>query len=763
MTLIKITNGMVAIAIPLAQGIAQGIASNPAVIGLAAVTIGYAIDQIQRAASKINIDVSGIAEALDYLQNSRYKAYEAGVVLRSGLQQQVYRYEDHPLSPRRRGITPHELLRDFPKDKWDSADPKIPPFPDQPNLDVSVKPHGNPQVDTRLPPFPNIPSDEFRQRPTPSEGLPPLQVLEFRVNPKAKSQIVPAKGLRDKAKKQETTGASIPVILARQLILAPSASMVLALSPNNFPFDPKRLFPLGLNRPIPELQKEVKQEFSRRPSITPNAGVRQVPIPPNPQFPNMPTNPNKSYIATFITKSLRLWDGVVWTSRVAFIYYPADPPVFFQEIRGDSLFVGLRGGRNNTEVGALFHPDYYQFLEARVEVNGETTDEDFPTVNIPNPQLGNPELLFPPNNNLPNFEEFEPLTNLPNLNLFSTGSNSASSISSQLLQSGFKLSLFPFSTTNQLSQTLTPPTTNQLSQTPTLPTINPLPQIPTSPNLQLPQLLPPARSIPTNPILSTTSSPPALNTKREPFSDISPLNRNNLSRIAQAVKQQLSCKRRTKPDDCPTIGDVWDKLTSEDNSFNFVPISVTYKICDAEGNETVQTEIIQIPANSKGSLESLTRALFRAINSLHDCPSEAILALPEWYQQKEKGAIPQAAVLLHDPVNKSYWTFHIPHYNMPKDFTPTLPSFVKGSFYGKLKLKDGSRVLIYAKDKTEVQKVINAVIPLINPLMLTSPLNVTYGEKQGALLKEVEVKPTRIMYYSQGLKDTKPDWIIYLD
>jgi len=47
--------------------------------------------------------------------------------------------------------------------------------------------------------------------------------------------------------------------------------------------------------------------------------------------------------------------------------------------------------------------------------------------------------------------------------------------------------------------------------------------------------------------------------------------------------------------------------------------------------------------------------------------------------------------------------------------------------------------------------------------MLTSPLDITYGEKQGASLKEVEVKPVRIMYYSKGLKDTKPDWIIYLD
>jgi len=214
------------------------------------------------------------------------------------------------------------------------------------------------------------------------------------------------------------------------------------------------------------------------------------------------------------------------------------------------------------------------------------------------------------------------------------------------------------------------------------------------------------------------------------------------------------------------INDMLNNLRNsiEDNSgLNFESISIDYKVCDENGNETTQTESVQIPANSKGSLEALTRALFNAINSLHDCPNDAILALPEWYQQKEKGAIPQAAVLLHDPVNKSYWTFHIPHYNMSKDFTPTLPTFVKGSFYGKLKLKDGSRVLIYAKDKPEVQKVINAVIPLINPLMLTSPLNITYGEKQGALLKQVEVKPTRIMYYSQGLKDTKPDWIIYLD
>jgi hypothetical protein len=762
---------MVAIAIPLTQAIAQSIASNPAVIGLAALTIAYAVDQIQRAANNINIDVSGIGEALDYLQNSRYKAYKAGLALRSGLQQQVYRYEDHPLSPRRRGITPHDLGA-FPKDRWDSARPDIPPFPDFPNIDTSVKPQPNPQIDTRLPPFPNTPNDEFRQRPTPSEGLPPLQVLEFKVNPKAKSQIVPAKGLRDKSKsKQGATGASIAVRLARQLIEAPLASVALALSPSNFPFDPKRLFPLGLNRPIPELQKKVKQEFLQ-PSIVPNAGVRQVQIPPpNPYFPNLPTNPNKEYPANFVVKSLWLQRGIILTTTYSFIYRPVDHPVLVQEIeneyngvRGEWLFVGLRSGRDNSKiVGAMLYRDYYQFLEATVEVTVDTTDEDFPVVNIPNPQLGNPELLFPPNNNLPSFEEFESLINSPNLNLFRTGSNStSSSLSSQLLQSGFKLSSFPLPTTNQLSQTLTPPTTNQLPQTPTSPTTNPLPQTPTSPNLQLPQLLP-ARSIPTNPVLSTTNTPPTLNTKREPFSDISPLNRNNLSRIAQAVKQQLSCKRRTRPEDCPTIGDVWDKLTSEDNSFNFVPISITYKICDSEGNEITQTETIQIPANSQGSLESLTRALFNAINSLHDCPNDAILALPEWYQQKEKGDIPQVAVLLRDTTSKSYWTFHIPHYCMPKDFTPVLPSFVKGSFYGKLKLKDGSRVLIYAKNKTEVQKVFNAVIPLIDPLMLTSPLDITYGEKQGASLKEVEVKPVRIMYYPKGLKDTKPDWIIYLD
>jgi len=754
---------MVAIAIPLVQGVAQSIASNPAVVGFTALTIAYAVDQIQRATSNVNIDVSGVGEALDYLQNSRYKAYQAGVVLRSGFQEErIYRYEDHPLSPRRGGITPRDLAP-FPKDRWNPANPEIPPFPDQPNVDTSRKPHGNPQIDTRLPPFPNL-NDEFRQRPTPSEGLPPLQVLEFKVNPKAKSQIVPAKGLRDKSKsKQGATGASIAVRLARQLIEAPLASVALALSPSNFPFDPKRLFPLGLNRPIPELQKEIKEKFSRRASIVPNAGVRQVPIPLNPDFPNMPTNPTKFYLSVFFVDYIEPPTQQVRTVSSSLVYYPANPPSLIQETVNNAPIVNLLGGGGNTNIRYGFSVGT-QIVQTRMEPLNPTTDEDFPTaINVPNPQLGNPELLFPPNSNLPNFEEFEPFTNSPTLNPFRTGSNrnssfsTPSSLSNQLLRSGFKASPFPF------PQTPTSPTTNLLPQTPTSPTTNPLPQTPTSPNLQLPQLLPPTRSIPTNPVLSTTSAPPTLNTKREPFSDISPLNRNNLSRIAQAVKQQLSCKRRTRPEDCPTIGDVWDKLTSEDNSFNFVPISITYKICDSEGNEIIQTETIQIPANSKGSLESLTRALFNAINSLHDCPNDAILALPEWYQQKEKGDIPQVAVLLRDTTSKSYWTFHIPHYCMPKDFTPVLPSFVKGSFYGKLKLKDGSRVLIYAKNKTEVQKVFNAVIPLIDPLMLTSPLDITYGEKQGASLKEVEVKPVRIMYYSKGLKDTKPDWIIYLD
>ena len=338
-----------------------------------------------------------------------------------------------------------------------------------------------------------------------------------------------------------------------------------------------------------------------------------------------------------------------------------------------------------------------------------------------------------------------------------------------------------------------PITPNIPTETPKIPLIPPHPINPVQPNMPIPipNTTPINPTQPTfNPSITPNNTPNSTPTNPPPnLQDVIQLTSLAVSGIDLLKQRVNEIKTNTSPEaitnavktgSCQSLKDAncttplkdaivnqllnnLPNLIGDNSGLNFESISITYKVCDSQGNETTQTEIIQIPANNKGSLEHFVRALFNAINSLHDCPSDAILALPEWYQQKEKGDIPQAAVLLRDTTSKSYWTFHIPHYCMSKDFTPVLPSFVKGSFYGKLKLKDGSRVLIYAKNKTEVQKVFNAVIPLIDPLMLTSPLDITYGEKQGASLKEVEVKPVRIMYYSKGLKDTKPDWIIYLD
>jgi hypothetical protein len=147
-----------------------------------------------------------------------------------------------------------------------------------------------------------------------------------------------------------------------------------------------------------------------------------------------------------------------------------------------------------------------------------------------------------------------------------------------------------------------------------------------------------------------------------------------------------------------------------------------------------------------------------AIWSAVKCGEGGAIAIPEWWAVRPGADVPQLALTFRAEAKNSYWGMTIPHYNKGPDFKPQIPKYSKGSYFTTLTLTDNTKLVINAKTFAEGERVVNALIPLINPAFLSSPPNIHQGRRKGASLTEAVVIPTKAAFYPRGQQSNRPAW-----
>jgi hypothetical protein len=292
-----------------------------------------------------------------------------------------------------------------------------------------------------------------------------------------------------------------------------------------------------------------------------------------------------------------------------------------------------------------------------------------------------------------------------------------------------------------------------------------------SPINSVPETKPPMVSVP------TTSNPTKIdNTTAVKAKD-------QLGTTPQTEPQTEQQKARQCEDPC--IQGLHDKA---DTNAKQVEIKVkVFKACkvnatgNTESNATSNTatdasrvdfeeKSFKVPASESDAYKLLYARIF-ALESLQCDDATAIATVPEWWALRRGSDVPQLAILFAEvlgtgKLTTSRWTLHVPHYNKPKGYKPSIPSYTKGNWSAILKLSDGTRIVVNASTKTEAQRVTNKLKILVPVALRTNKagkaIKARIVENPDTPFKEAKVIPIRADFYSQGQMSGQPDWSIPL-
>ncbi|MEH2197809.1 hypothetical protein [Nostoc sp.] len=144
-------------------------------------------------------------------------------------------------------------------------------------------------------------------------------------------------------------------------------------------------------------------------------------------------------------------------------------------------------------------------------------------------------------------------------------------------------------------------------------------------------------------------------------------------------------------------------------------------------------------------------------------PNQAIAAVPEWWQIRPEAKRPQLILLCgqkNDSGSVGYLVYPItvPHPKINRGKISPIPDYKKGNTEAILTLKDNSKVIVNTHDNETANSLIEAIKLIIDPAYLEGSFT-KIGLRKGQTLLEITVAAREARYFSQGLKNTKPDWI----
>lgn len=188
-----------------------------------------------------------------------------------------------------------------------------------------------------------------------------------------------------------------------------------------------------------------------------------------------------------------------------------------------------------------------------------------------------------------------------------------------------------------------------------------------------------------------------------------------------------------------------------------------------EEKATYEEKTLKVPKQEADTYKLLYERIAK-LEALQCEQNNAIAAVPEWWQIRPEAQRSQLVVLFAEvkstgKLGDSRWTLAIPHYNRGKGFKPKIPDYNKGSWEGILVLKDNSKIIVNAKDRTECTRVINALkinVPVEYRVVNGKAIKAKIGERVNSDLKECRVTAIRADFFSTGQRNLKPDWSIDL-
>jgi hypothetical protein len=141
----------------------------------------------------------------------------------------------------------------------------------------------------------------------------------------------------------------------------------------------------------------------------------------------------------------------------------------------------------------------------------------------------------------------------------------------------------------------------------------------------------------------------------------------------------------------------------------------------------------------------------------------AIATVPEWYQIRLEGKVPQLVLVYKQlktdgTIGKDPYPITVPHpKSTAKPSRKLTSNYEKGNYQILLTLSDNSKVIINSKTEDSVKTVMTEIKKLIDPNFLTkSTLKVSHFPD--SKFKQITVTNVRADYYATGLQDLKPTW-----
>lgn len=296
------------------------------------------------------------------------------------------------------------------------------------------------------------------------------------------------------------------------------------------------------------------------------------------------------------------------------------------------------------------------------------------------------------------------------------------------------------------------------------PAPTPTPNSPPNPNpdpapFPIPEAPPPPAPAPTP---TPTPAPiPTPNPIPTPTPTPAPIPKPNPEPPPPKPKPEENCEELKK-----CLG---DRLPDPEDKKGLKNTSIQVIVINCEKNDKEEWEPKEV-TKSVSCLEGMAQASKLMFEQIAHTEKELCLLknqspyalLPEWWQIRT-GQRPQLVIRYREifetgKLGNSCWSLTLPHYNKPKGYRPSFPSYHKGDTEGIQELSDNSKIIINAKSPVECKRVLNVLKQFVNPAYLKNINPPKIGNRDGSEYKKVRVVPVTMSFFPHGQANSRPEW-----
>ena len=208
-----------------------------------------------------------------------------------------------------------------------------------------------------------------------------------------------------------------------------------------------------------------------------------------------------------------------------------------------------------------------------------------------------------------------------------------------------------------------------------------------------------------------------------------------------------------------------NSIINSNNQDDYVLIKVPIFLDCEDGQPKFDEEEISVKEGTE-ELEYLIFDKLAKIEAIKCTKVEPVAIIPEWWQLRLEGNVPQFVIAFGEVDQLTGKCLHakypmtIPHFKNVKPLSCPVPRYRKGNYELLGIMKDNSKLIINAFSEYECERVYDSIFPFLDPVF-SSSMKYKIGKRVGYQFKEIWVCPRFGKYFSQGTKDTNPDWTVY--